>query len=189
MSGIEDPARPPPLTFALTEQDARTAAARAGLRAALGGRLSSHHAAPLVAFALVVTFVAILAFAGLVGRRRAEAVLIVAAIAFMAVRMAAHWRLRGARNRNLAAFDALRRAGPARIRLDESSLHLETSAGARRLRFADCEEAEDAGAILYLWPRAGEPAIIPVRAFADERAARDFLALLRAAIARAAIAS
>ncbi|MGA2042221.1 MAG: hypothetical protein ABSG83_02505 [Roseiarcus sp.] len=189
MNGLDGPAGPAPLTFALTEQDARTAAARAGLRAALAGRLSRHHAAPLVAFTLLVTFVAILAFAGLLGRRRAEAALIVAAMAFMAVRMAAHWRLRSARNRNFAALDALRRAGMARIRLDDSSLHLETSAGARRLRFADCDEAEDAGAILYLWPRAGAPAVIPVSAFADERAARDFLALLRAAIGRAASGS
>lgn len=175
-----------PCSFALTAQEAKIAASRAGLRAALSRRLSLTHVAPLVGFVLFVAFVAILAFTGLLGRRLGEAALIGSAIAFMASRMSAHWRLRGARKNSLAAMIALQKAGRAMVRLDDSGLHVETAAGSRHLAFADCDEAEDAGGMIYLWPREGEAAFIPARAFPSEQAAREFLALARAGVARAA---
>jgi len=173
-----------PCSFALTAQEARIAASRAGLRAALSGRLSLRHVAPLVGFVLFVTFVAILVSTGLLGRRLGEAALIVGAIAFMAFRMAAHWRLRGARKASLAAVIALQKAGQAIVRLDDSGLLVESAAGSRHLAFADCEEAENAGGMIYLWPRNGEPAFIPARAFPSEQAAREFLAIVRARVAK-----
>jgi hypothetical protein len=173
-----------PCSFALTAQEAKIAASRAGLRAALSGRLSFTHVAPLVGFVLFVTFVAILLFAGLLGRRLGEAALIVGAIAFMASRMAAHWRLRSARKASLAGVIALQKAGQAIIRLDDSGLLVENAAGSRHLAFADCEDAENAGGMIYLWPRNGEPAFIPARAFPSEQAAREFLAIVCARVAK-----
>lgn len=174
------------LSFAPTQDDAKIAAARAGLRAALAGRLSLHYAAPLVAFALVVAFVAILAFTGLIGRRLAEGALILAAIAFMAARMAAHWGLRRARNQSLAAMTASEDASEIVVRLEAAGLIVDAAAGPRRFDFADCVEAEYAGGFVYLWPRAGAPAFIPMRAFASEEAAQNFAALLRERVRRAA---
>jgi hypothetical protein len=41
------------------------------------------------------------------------------------------------------------------------------------LRYADCEQAEDAGGLIYIWPRNGVPIVVPTRAMADaEEAAR-----------------
>lgn len=174
-----------PCSFTLTAPEAEIAASRAGLRAALSGRLSLTHVAPLVGFVLFITFVAILATTGLLGRRLGEAALIIGALAFMAFRMAAHWRLRGARKSSLAAMAALREVGEATAQLDNSGLHVENAAGSRHLAFADCDEAEEAGGIIYLWPLDGDPAFIPARAFPDEYAAREFLAFARAGVARA----
>ena len=67
-----------PYSFEMTEEDARVAASRAGLRAALSGRLSRNHVAPLVAFALLMAFVTILTLTGLIGRRLGEGALILA---------------------------------------------------------------------------------------------------------------
>ena len=185
MSENERPKPPRPCSFALTAQEAQVAASRAGLRAALSGRFSLTHFAPLVAFVLFVVFVAILTMTGLLGRRYGEAALIVGALAYMASRMAAHWRLRGAQKNSLAAMAAWRAVGQATARLDDFGLHIESAAGSRHLAFVDCDETEDAGGIIYLWPRRGDPAFIPARAFPDEQAARDFLAFARAGVARA----
>jgi hypothetical protein len=171
--------------FAPTREDAAVAAARAGLRAALRGRLSLHHAAPLVAFALALTFVAILAFTGLIGRRLAEGALILAALAFMATRMAAHWGLRRARKQSLATI-ATPELGEVVARVDAAGLIVESGEGARRLDFSACVEAEYGGGVVYLWPRVGAPAFIPARAFESEEAAQAFTALLRARVKAAA---
>jgi hypothetical protein len=176
-----------PYSFEMTQEDAKTAASRAGLRAALSGRLSRNHVAPLVAFALLMAFVTILTLTGLIGRRLGDGALILAAIGFMAVRMTAHWRLRGAQKNSLAAMNALRQVGQVVVRLDESGLRIETAAGSRQFAFADCSEAEEAGGMIYLWPRKGEPAFVPTRAFEDEQAAQEFLSFVRAGMKRAAM--
>jgi hypothetical protein len=142
--------------------------------------------APLVAFALLIAFVAILTFTGLVGRRFGEAALILAAIAFMAARMTAHWRLRAAQKNSIVATNALQRSGPIVVRLEDSCVHMETAAGSLRFAFADCEEAEEAAGIIYLWARKGAPAFIPAHAFASEPAAQEFLESVRQGIRRAA---
>jgi hypothetical protein len=166
----------------LTPEDVKAAASRAGLRSALAGRLLFNHVAPLASFALFVVFVAILSLTGLIGRRFGEAALILAAIAFMAARIAAHWRLSRARSNSLASMIAFQQADPIVVRVDDSSLHMEAAAKSRRFSFADCDEAEDAGGMIYLWLRNGEPAIIPTHAFASEQVAQEFLAFVRARI-------
>lgn len=185
MSESKPPTALEPCSFALTPQEAQIAASRAGLRAGLSGGLSLTLVAPLVGFVLFVAFVAILTATGLLGRRLGEAALIIGALAFMASRMAAHWRLRGARKSSFAAVAAWREAGEATARLDDSGLYLENAMRSRYLAFAECDEAEDAGGIIYLWPRNGDPAFIPARAFPNEQAAREFLAFARAGVARA----
>jgi hypothetical protein len=175
-----------PYSFEMTQEDAKVAASRAGLRKALSGRLSRHHVAPLVAFALLMIFVTILTLTGLIGRRLGDGALILAAIGFMAVRMTAHWRLRGAQKSSLAAMNALQKAGPVVVTLDDASLRMATPAGSRQLRFADCGDVERADEMIYLWPRNGEPAFVPTHAFADEQSAQEFLSFIRARVNRAA---
>jgi hypothetical protein len=173
------------LAFRLTPEQANAAASRAGLRVALAGRLSRDHIAPLVAFALFIAFVAILSFTGLMARRLGEAALIVAAIAFMAARMIAHWRMRALQKNSIAAAKTLQNSGPMFAKLDESGVRIESDAGSVHLAFADCGDAEDADGIIYLWPRNGAPAFIPANAFASEEIARTFLANVRQGIRRA----
>ena len=186
MSEACDPQELGPYSFEMTEEDAKVAASRAGLRAALAGRLSRNHVAPLVAFALLMAFITILTLTGLIGRRLGDGALILAAIAFMAVRMTAHWRLRGAQKNSLAAMSVLQQAGPVVVRLDGSGLRIETAAASRQFSFVDCGDVELAGRMIYLWPRKGEPAFVPTRAFADEQAAQEFLSFVRAGMKRAA---
>lgn len=173
-----------PYLFTLTREEAGIVAARAGLRATLAGRMSRNHVAPLVAFVLLIVFIAILTLTGLLGRRLGEAALILAAIAFMASRMIAHWRLRGAQKTSLANAAALHEAGETRLEVVERALRFENALGSRLVAFADCQEAEEAGGMIYLWLRGGEPAFIPARAFASVHAAEDFLAFVRQKIRR-----
>ena len=187
MSEARVPQELGPYSFEMTEEDAKVAASRAGLRAALSGRLSRNHVAPLVAFALLMAFVTILTLTGLIGRRLGDGGLILGAIAFMAVRMIAHWRLRGAQKNSLAAMSALQKAGPVVVRLDDSGLHIATAAASRQFSFADCGDVEQAGGMIYLWPHKGEPAFVPTRAFVDEQAAQEFLSFVRAGMKRAAM--
>ncbi len=53
----------------------------------------------------------------------------------------------------------------------------------RRLYYAECEEAEDAGGLIYLWPRQGAPIVLPTRALAEGEAAR-LVARIKAQIGR-----
>lgn len=170
----------------MTTEDARSAAARAGLRAALVGRLSLSHVAPLVAFALFVAFVVILILTGLIGRRFGEGAMILAAVAFMAVRMAAHWRLRGAQKNALAAMKALQAAGLIVVTVEDSGLRMQTAVRSQVFDFADCDEAEEAAGMIYLWPRKGAPALMPTRALPDEQTVREFLGFVRGRLKRAA---
>ena len=42
------------------------------------------------------------------------------------------------------------------------------------LPYADCEQAEDAGGLIYIWPRKGVPIVVPTRALADAEERRVF---------------
>jgi hypothetical protein len=172
-------------SFSLSPEQAKAAASRAALRNALAGRLSRYHVAPLVAFGLFIVFVTILTFTGLMARRSGEAALIFAAMAYMAARMTAHWRMRTLQKRSIAATKVLQESGPMFARLDKSGVRIESAANSVHFAFADCCDVEEADGIIYVWPRHGSPAFIPANAFATEEAARAFVIRIRLEIRRA----
>jgi hypothetical protein len=162
-----------PYAFALSPAEAEAAAARAGLRLALRGGLLARHLAPLTAFALIIAFASVLALTGLISRRAGEATIILAAAAFMIQRLANHWRVRNARRQGRAAVARLQLAGAVTATFDNDVLSLNVDGRMQRLCYADCEEAEDAGGLIYVWPREGAPIVVPTRAIAEgEEAAR-----------------
>ena len=169
-----------PYAFALAPAEAEAAAARAGLRLALRGGLLAHHLAPLTAFALVIVFASVLALTGLISRRAGEAALILAAAAFMVQRLANHWRIRRARREGHAAVARLLSAASLRATFENDALSLDVDGRLERLRYVDCDLAEDAGGLIYLWPSAGPPAVVPVRALASEGEASRLVAQVRA---------
>ena len=160
-----------PYAFTLSPAEAEAAAARAGLRTALKGGLLASHVAPLTAFALIMAFASVLALTGLISRRAGEATLILAAAAFMIQRLMTHLRIRSARQEGRAAIARLQSAGALTATFDNETLSLDVDGRALRLRYADCEEAEDAGGLIYVWPRAGAPIVMPTRVLADAREA------------------
>ncbi|HWY81444.1 MAG TPA: hypothetical protein VNY10_05825 [Roseiarcus sp.] len=156
-----------PYAFTLAPAEAEAAAARAGLRTALKGGLLTSHVAPLTAFALVMAFATVLALTGLISRRAGEATIILAAAAFMIQRLASHWRIRRARSDGRAAIGPLRSAGALKATFGDEALSFDIDGRTLNLRYADCEQAEDAGGLIYIWPRNGVPIVVPTRAMAD----------------------
>jgi len=180
-----------PYAFTLAPAEAEAAAARAGLRRALKGGLLTSHVAPLTAFALVMAFATVLALTGLIGRRAGEATIILAAAAFMIQRLASHWRIRGARNAGQAAIGRLRSAAAVTATFGDEALSFDMDGRTLNLRYADCEQAEDAGGLIYVWPRNGVPIVVPTRAVADAEETARLLSRLSARIGnerRAALA-
>ncbi|HTZ67489.1 MAG TPA: hypothetical protein VMB83_08475 [Roseiarcus sp.] len=162
-----------PYAFTLSPAEAEAAAARLGLRTALKGGLLAGHVAPLTAFALIMAFASVLALTGLISRRAGEMTLILAAAAFMIQRLATHWRIRRARREGRAAIARLQSADALTARFDNETVSLDVDGRTLRLRYADCEEAEDAGGLIYVWPHDGAPIVLPTRAVRDaEEAAR-----------------
>jgi hypothetical protein len=156
-----------PYAFTLAPAEAEAAAARAGLRMALKSGLLVRHVAPLTAFVLIMGFASVLGLTGLISRRAAEMTLILAAAAFMVQRLVSHWRIHGARRAGRAAIARLQSAGALTAMFDSETLSLEVGGRTIRLRYADCEAAEDAGGLIYVWPRHGAPIVVPTRALAD----------------------
>ena len=162
-----------PYAFTLAPAEAEAAAARMGLRVALRGGLLARHLAPLAAFVLILVFASALALTGLISRRAGEATLIIAAMAFMIQRLSTHWRVRQARQDGRAAITRLGSACALTASFEGDSMSLDVDGRKLHLRYADCEEAEDAGGLIYVWPRDGAPIVVPTRALADaEEAAR-----------------
>ncbi|HEY1862744.1 MAG TPA: hypothetical protein VGG77_03450 [Roseiarcus sp.] len=156
-----------PYAFTLSPAEAEAAAARLGLRRALKGGLLTSHVAPLTAFALIMAFASVLALTGLMSRRAGEATIILAAAAFMIQRLATHWRIRRARNDGRAAIARLRSAGALTATFDNETLSLDVDGRTLCVRYADCEDAEDVGGLIYVWLREGGPIVVPTRALAD----------------------
>jgi hypothetical protein len=173
-----------PYAFALAPAEAEAAAARAGLRLALRGGLLARHLAPLTAFTLVIVFASVLALTGLIGHRAGEATLILAAAAFMIQRLANHWRIRRARREGRSAIARLQSAGALTATFEDDALSLDVDGRIERLCYADCEEAEDAGGLIYLWPSAGPPVVIPVRTLPCAGEAGRLVAQVRAQMQR-----
>ena len=167
-----------PYAFTLAPAEAEAAAARAGLRTALKGGLLVSHVAPLTAFALIMAFASVLALTGLISRRAGEATLILAAAAFMIQRLATHWRIRRARRKGSAAIARLQSAGALTATFDNETLSLDVDGRTQCLRYADCEDAEDVGGLIYVWPRDGGPIVVPTRALADANEAARLVASL-----------
>ena len=171
-----------PYAFTLAPAEAEAAAARAGLRTALKGGLLTSHLAPLTAFALVMAFATVLALTGLISRRSGEATILLAAAAFMIQRLASHWRIRRARSDGRAAIGPLRSAGALKATFGDEALSFDMDGRTLNLRYADCEQAEDAGGLIYIWPRNGVPIVVPTRALADAEEAARLLSRLSARI-------
>jgi hypothetical protein len=180
-----------PYAFTLEPAEVEAAAARAGLRTALKGGLLTSHVAPLTAFALVMGFATVLALTGFISRRAGEAMIILAAAAFMIQRLASHWRISRARNDGRAAIGRLRSAAALKVTFGDEALSFVMDGHTLNLRYADCEQAEDAGGLIYIWPRNGAPIVLPTRTMADAEEAARLLSRLSARIGnerRAALA-
>ena len=179
--------RPPelfgPYTFTLAPGEAEAAAARLGLRTALKGRLLASHVAPLTAFALIMAFATVLALTGLIGRRAGEATILLAAAAFMIQRLGTHWRIRRARRDGEAAIARLQSAGALTARFDNETLSLDVDGRTISVPYADCEDAEDVGGLIYVSLREGGPIVVPTRALADADEAARLVSRLRARLA------
>ena len=180
--------RPPdsfgPYTFTLAAAEAEAAAARAGLRLALRGGLLTSHVAPLTAFALVMAFATVLALTGLISRRAGEATILLAAAAFMIQRLASHWRISRARGDGRAAIGRLQSAAVLKATFGDEALSFDMDGRILNLPYADCEQAEDAGGLIYVWPRNGAPIVAPTRALADAEETARLLSHLSARIGK-----
>ena len=83
----------------------------------------------------------------MIGRRVGEATIILAAAAFMIQRAAMRRRFWRARRRAREAIAGLRPADGLSAAFEEDSLTLVGVGGARRLNYADCQGAENAGGL------------------------------------------
>jgi len=172
MTGSGDPQSFGPYAFTLTPAEIDAAAARSSLRGALRGALTASRLA-LTLFALLLLFAFILALTDLISRRVAGVTVLAAAAAYMIQRLATHWRIfHRVRNLRRIAIASLEADGAVTARIDERSVALEGSGRLRRLEYVDCEEAEDAGGLIYLWPRDGVPIVLPARVLGNGEAGR-----------------
>jgi hypothetical protein len=167
-----------PYAFTLAPAEAEAAAARLGLRTALRGGLTARHRTPLAIFTLTLLFASTLALTGFVSRRAGEATIVLATAAFMIYRAATRRRIRRAGKGGQAAIAQLQSAGALTAAFEEDGLSLGGAGRLLRLNYADCEDAESAGGLIYVWPREGAPVIVPTRALADPDEAKRLLARL-----------
>jgi hypothetical protein len=58
-----------------------------------------------------------------------------------------------------------------RASFGNDSLTLDIDGRMQSLSYADCDEAEDAGGLIYVWPRSGAPIVVPRRALASAQEA------------------
>ena len=159
--------------FALAPYEAEAAAARIGTRAALGGRLFARHVAPFLIFALVVAFAFLLAFFGLIARPAGKTAMFLAAIAFVAQRIISQWLVwRAHAIGRRAASARLHSDGELAVSIDEDGLAIAGGGRLARVSYADCAAVEAAGALIYVWPREGEPILLPKRVLPNGEAAR-----------------
>ncbi len=173
-----------PYAFALAPAEVEAAAERLGLRIALKGGLIARHATPLAIFVLTLLFASVLALAGFINRRAGEATIILAAAGYMIQRAAIRRRFWRARRAGREAFAGLQPAGGLTAEFEENGLTLAGAEGTLRLNYADCEGAENAGGLIYVWPREGAPVIVPTRAFEDADEARRLVAQISGRIGR-----
>ncbi len=172
-----------PFVATLAPAELEAAAARYGLRAALRGGLTASHQAPLAVFILALLFAAILAMTGFIGRRAGEITVLLAASAFMIQRLATHRRIWRARTKGKAEIERLMSCRMTTT-VDADAVMQTSVMGARRLAFVDCQGAEEAGGLIYVWGRDGAPIVLPSRIIPEGEAAR-LVAGVRSRIRRA----
>jgi hypothetical protein len=160
-----------PYAFTLGPAEIDAAAARYGLRAAFSGGLTARHLAPLAVFVLTLMSAAVLATTGLVSRRAGEVTFLISASAYMVQRLATHRRIWRARNKGRAEVERLL-SGPVTTTIETDAVMQTSVGGARRLAFADCQETEETGGLVYFWARDGAPVVLPSRLLAEGEAAR-----------------
>ena len=180
------PASPPfpRLTFEITPEDASVAASRLAMRRALASGLTLGHLAPLAAFVLAMLFAAILAWTGLISSRHGEIAILTAATAFLIQRIVTRRRFRVAQRESAASLRVLREAGPIEADIGESGVTMKGAGFSKSWRFADSIEIENAVGLIFLWPRTGDPAILPTRVFSNENDARAFIMFVSARLGR-----
>jgi hypothetical protein len=171
-----------PYAFTLLPAEAEAAAARLGLRTALRGGLLTSHVAPLSAFVLIMAFATVLALTGLISRRSGEATILLAAAAFMIQRLASHWRISRARSDGKAAIGRLQSVSAVTATFGDEALSFDMDGRTTNLLYADCEQVEDAGGLIYVWPRNGSPIVAPTRVMADAEEAERLVSHLSARI-------
>ena len=187
MSALHDSPRFGPFRFVLTEQEARVASSRGALRNALSGGLTLGHLAPLVAFLLAMAFMAILALTDLISRRAGEIGILLAASAFMIHRIMMRRRFMRAQRDSVNAMRALSDAGELEARFDDAGVSIDTASRPARWLFAEVIDVDDAGELIYLWPKSGPPAILPKRIFSNSDEANSFTTFARARRRRSTI--
>ncbi len=85
----------------------------------------------------------------------------------MIQRLATHWRIRRARSDGQAAIARLQSAGALTATFDNETMSLDVDGRTLCVRYADCEDAEDVGGLIYVWLREGGPIVVPTRALSD----------------------
>jgi hypothetical protein len=161
-----------PYAFTLAPAEAEAAAARLSLRIALNRGSVASRLAPLALFTLVVLAATVLALTGAISRRLGELALILAAAAFMMQRLASRLRLRNAQRGGKAAMARLRSDRALTTTVDSSGITLTGERNTMRLNFSECEEAEVADGLVYLWPHRGLPIVLPDRVLPEGEADR-----------------
>ena len=160
-----------PYVFTLAPSEVEAAAARLGTRAALRGGCAGR-VAPFLIFAFVVLIAFILAYFGFISPRAGKTALFLAAIAFVAQRIISHWLVwRAHAIGRRGALVRLGGEGELAASIDEDGLALAGGGRLARMSYADCAEVEDVGALIYVWPRMGEPILLPKRALPEGEAA------------------
>jgi hypothetical protein len=176
-----------PYSFRLSPGEAEAAAARLGLRRALNGGLLASHVAPLTAFALIMAFASVLVLTGLMSRRAGEVTILLAAAAFMIQRLTTHWRIRRARSDGQATIARLQSAGALKATFDYETLSLDVDGHTLCVRYAECEDTENVGGLIYVWLRDGGPIVVPTRALGDADEAAQLVSRLSSHIGRARV--
>jgi hypothetical protein len=101
----------------------------------------------------------------------------------MVQRLMTHRRIWRTRSRGRAEIERLLVGGDVTTIIGADGATQVSGSDSRRLAFVDCEEAEEAGGLIYLWRREGAPFVMPCRVLAEGEAAR-LMAFVKARIKR-----
>ena len=82
----------------------------------------------------------------------------------------------------MSTLASLWRNLPLKATFGDEALSFDMDGRILNLLYADCEQAEDAGGLIYVWPRNGAPVVAPTRALADVEEAARLLSHLSARI-------